>query len=64
VAHEETVVMEPARGFLADESCDVTVVRALRVAGHDVAAIAETSPRATDEIVLELAIRETRDPAA
>jgi hypothetical protein len=46
--------------FLADESCDFVVVRALRVAGHDVAAIAEISPRATDEVVLELAIRESR----
>lgn len=46
--------------FLADESCDFAVVRALRVAGHDVAAIAEISPRATDEVVLELAIRESR----
>jgi predicted nuclease of predicted toxin-antitoxin system len=46
--------------FLADESCDFVVVRALRVGGHDVAAIAEMSPRATDEVVLELAIRESR----
>jgi len=27
--------------FLADESCDFSVVRTLRSAGHDVAAIAE-----------------------
>jgi hypothetical protein len=46
--------------FLADESCDFAVVRALRLAGHDVTAIAEISPRATDAIVLELAIRESR----
>ena len=46
--------------FLADESCDFAVVRALRVAGHDVAAIAEISARATDEVVMELAIREGR----
>jgi predicted nuclease of predicted toxin-antitoxin system len=46
--------------FLADESCDFAIVRALRVAGHDVAVIAEISPRATDEVVLELAIRESR----
>jgi hypothetical protein len=46
--------------FLVDESCDFAVVRALRVAGHDVAAIAEISPRAADEVVLELAIRESR----
>ncbi|MBI4607681.1 MAG: DUF5615 family PIN-like protein [Candidatus Rokubacteria bacterium] len=43
--------------FLADESCDFAVVRALRAAGHDVVAIAEISPRATDEGVLEHAIR-------
>jgi hypothetical protein len=30
--------------FLADESCDFAVVRALREAGHDVAAIAEEQP--------------------
>ena len=43
-----------------DESCDFAVVRALRAAGHDVVAIAEVSPRATDEVVMELAIREGR----
>ncbi|MBI3080243.1 MAG: DUF5615 family PIN-like protein, partial [candidate division NC10 bacterium] len=31
--------------FLADESCDFAVVRALRAAGHDVVAIAEVTPR-------------------
>ncbi len=46
--------------FLADESCDFAVVRALRAAGHDVVAITEISPRATDEGVMELAIREGR----
>lgn len=46
--------------FLADESCDFAVVRALRAVGHDVVAIAEISPRATDEAVMELAIREGR----
>ena len=46
--------------FLVDESCDFAVVRALRAAGHDVVAIAEVSPRATDEVVMELAIREGR----
>lgn len=46
--------------FLADESCDFAVVRALRAVGHDVAAIAEISARATDEVVIELAIREGR----
>ena len=46
--------------FLADESCDFAVVRALREAGHDVAAITEISPRATDEAVIERAAREER----
>jgi hypothetical protein len=31
--------------FLADESCDFAVVRALRAAGHDVLAVAETCTR-------------------
>lgn len=35
--------------FLADESCDFGVVLALRTAGHDVAAIAEVSPREEDD---------------
>jgi predicted nuclease of predicted toxin-antitoxin system len=46
--------------FVADESCDFTVVRALRAAGHDVAAVAEISPRADDEQVLALAWTEQR----
>jgi hypothetical protein len=32
--------------FLADESCDFAVVRALRAAGHDVVAVAELSRQA------------------
>jgi predicted nuclease of predicted toxin-antitoxin system len=48
--------------FLADESCDFAVVRALRAAGHDVAAVAEISPRADDEIVTDQAVREERLP--
>ena len=46
--------------FLADESCDASVVRALRAAGHDVTAIIETSRGATDPVVLELALAEQR----
>jgi predicted nuclease of predicted toxin-antitoxin system len=34
--------------FLADESCDFGVVRALRNAGHDVRAVVEDAPGATD----------------
>lgn len=46
--------------FLADESCDFAVVRALRQAGHDVTAIAEISPGVPDEEVAALAEREDR----
>ena len=38
---------------LADESCDFSVVRALRSADHDVVAIAEVSPREEDDAVME-----------
>ena len=41
--------------FVADESCDFSVVRALRDAGHDVTVIAEIAPRIEDEEVLKLA---------
>ena len=37
--------------FLADESCDFNIVRALRTAGHEVIAVAEISPRADDQEV-------------
>ena len=46
--------------FLADESCDFRVVRALRAAGHDVAAVSEASPGAEDETVIAFARREQR----
>jgi len=46
--------------FLADESVDFAVVRALRGAGLDVVAIAEVLPRATDAQVIDLAVREQR----
>jgi len=46
--------------FLADESCDFGVVRALRAAGHDVSAVAEMAPRATDSAVIALALRDDR----
>ena len=42
---------------MADESCDFAVVRALRAAGHAVVAVAEISPRISDEEVLALARR-------
>jgi predicted nuclease of predicted toxin-antitoxin system len=44
--------------FLADESCDFSVVRALRKAGHDVRAVAEIARGAKDREVLRLAREE------
>jgi predicted nuclease of predicted toxin-antitoxin system len=41
--------------FLVDENCDFAVVRGLREAGHDVAAVAELAPGLTDHEVLALA---------
>lgn len=46
--------------FIADESCDFAVVRALRSEGHDVVAVADLAPRAEDGEVIELAQREGR----
>jgi predicted nuclease of predicted toxin-antitoxin system len=46
--------------FLADESCDFSVVRALRSVDHDVIAIAEVSPREEDDAVMERAVRDRR----
>jgi predicted nuclease of predicted toxin-antitoxin system len=46
--------------FLADESCDFAVVRALRAVGHDVVAIAETAPQTDDVDVIALAVSEGR----
>jgi predicted nuclease of predicted toxin-antitoxin system len=46
--------------FLADESCDALLVRALREAGHDVVSIAETLAGAADRVVLELAVASAR----
>lgn len=42
--------------FLADESCDFSVARALRAAGHVVVAVAEMAPQAEDATVLSLAL--------
>ena len=46
--------------FLADESCDFSVVRALRSADHNVVAIVEVSPREEDDDVRERAVRDDR----
>jgi len=46
--------------FLADESCDFSVVRALRAAGHDVETVTETCRGAPDEIVTQLSVQTRR----
>jgi predicted nuclease of predicted toxin-antitoxin system len=46
--------------FVADESCAGPVIRALRAAGHDVLAIAESAPGASDEVVIARALGEGR----
>ena len=46
--------------FLADESCDFAIVRALRAAGHDVLAVAERAPSADDPDIIHLARGEER----
>ena len=46
--------------LLADECCDMAVVRALRGAGHDVLAIRESMPGAEDEAVVQLALKDDR----
>lgn len=46
--------------FLADESCDFAIVRALRASGHDVLAVAELTPQAEDDEVIQSGHRERR----
>ena len=46
--------------FLADESCDFTIVRTLRAAGYDVFAVSEEFASASDLQVLKLAVDERR----
>lgn len=46
--------------FLADESCDFGIVRALRSAGYDVLSVAETNPGELDPVVLESALHDGR----
>ncbi|MDH7486446.1 MAG: DUF5615 family PIN-like protein [Anaerolineae bacterium] len=46
--------------FLADESCDFAVVRALRAEGHDVFAVCEAMRRSDDGELIEQAYREQR----
>ncbi len=46
--------------FLADESCDQALVRALRAAGHEVTAAAEEGPRSVDAELISRARAEQR----
>lgn len=46
--------------FLADESCDFAVVRALRAKSYDVIAVAELTSRSVDSDLIEQARRENR----
>jgi predicted nuclease of predicted toxin-antitoxin system len=46
--------------FLADESCDCAIVRALRVAGYDVKEVRVASIGAPDEKVINMALQESR----
>lgn len=46
--------------FLADESCDFAVVRALRLDGFDVYAVNEVMQRSDDRLLIEQAAREDR----
>ena len=46
--------------FLADESCDFAVVRALRAEGYDVLAVSEVMQRSDDRELIEQASREHR----
>jgi len=46
--------------FLADESCDFAVVRALRADGYDVLAIAEITSRSIDRELIDQAYQEDR----
>lgn len=50
----------PALRFLADESCDFCVVRALRHEGHDVLAVAEFTNRSDDTELIRQAHRDAR----
>jgi hypothetical protein len=43
--------------FLADESCDFIVVRALRAEGYEVLAVSEYMQRSVDSELLEQAYR-------
>ena len=46
--------------FLADESCDFGVVRALRAEGHNVLAVADMMSRSDDRELIDFAANEER----
>ena len=46
--------------FLADESCDFAVVRALRAEGYDVLAVSEVMTRSNDRALIQQANHEKR----
>ena len=50
----------PELRFLADESCDYGVVRALREDGHDVLAVSDKTTRSIDRELIEQARQEER----
>lgn len=50
----------PDLRFLADESCDFVVVRALRAEGYDVLAVSEYMQRSDDRVLIDQAAREQR----
>ena len=50
----------PALRFLADESCDLAVVRALRADGYDVLAVSEVTQRSDDRELIDQAAGENR----
>ncbi|MER3544032.1 MAG: hypothetical protein C4311_05335 [Chloroflexota bacterium] len=50
----------PTIRFLADESCDFAVVRALRATGYDVFAVSEARPRSIDSELMAQAAQEQR----
>ena len=52
--------MTVALRFLADESCDFAVVRALRNGGYDVMAVAEFMQRSVDDELIAQAYRDSR----
>lgn len=53
-------ILDSPPRFLADESCDFAVIRALRLSGFDVIAVVEYAPGARDEDVIKIARDDAR----